>query len=370
MRLFYLPLEPYAERYTSLMSCVGGWAETHFVQQQVQFTRIDGESLGGTITAGVVLDAYGRSHYAMSQVQRTIELLRNGTIKAGDVIYTEDFWHPGIESLFYIRAITGVAFKIGCFLHAQSVDEYDFTYSMRDWMRPLEIGMSRQYDYIFVCSSLLKDRCVRGGYKAANIYVVGLPYNSTRLRSQLFSRYGLSAGSVHNKKPGTVIFSSRFDSEKNPHFFLDLVEACPDVEFTLVNPRRDRPLSNDPTVMTRLSRVPKNLRIVDTHDKKDYYTELAAADVQFNCAKQDWVSWTLLEAITFRCKPLYPAWRDFPDELAGFSASLYDNCSLASAVAHLRLLLAVPFDYDLVSVVQKHDASWSHYLKIMGFTHA
>ena len=42
--LYYLPLEPYAERYTALMSCKNGWAENHFKKLGVDFQRIDGIS--------------------------------------------------------------------------------------------------------------------------------------------------------------------------------------------------------------------------------------------------------------------------------------------------------------------------------------
>lgn len=39
-------------------------------------------------------------------------------VQDGDIVYLEDFWHPGAESLFYIRHLTGKKFKIGCFCHA------------------------------------------------------------------------------------------------------------------------------------------------------------------------------------------------------------------------------------------------------------
>ena len=138
MKLYYLPLEPYAERYTALMSCKDGWAETKFKELNVDFERIDGEKLGTTIKNGVVLDACGRSHYAMSQLLTLIKKINNNEVQDGDIIYVEDFWHPGIESLFYIRQLTNKKFKIGTFIHAQSVDDSDFSYAMKDWMRPIK----------------------------------------------------------------------------------------------------------------------------------------------------------------------------------------------------------------------------------------
>ena len=103
MKLYYLPLEPYVERYTFFMSAVNGWAEDHFQKNGIDYVRIDGDALGTTIKNGVVLDACGRSYFAMSQIMKVVKLINDGIIQDDDVIYVEDFWHPGIESLFYVR---------------------------------------------------------------------------------------------------------------------------------------------------------------------------------------------------------------------------------------------------------------------------
>lgn len=365
-KLFYLPLEPYAERYTALMSCKDGWAEDWFKKLNINFVRIDGTPLAGsgTIKAGVVLDACGRNYYAMSQLNKLIEMINNGEVKDEDVIYVEDFWHPGIESLFYIRHLMNLKFKIGTFIHAQSVDDTDFAYEMREWMRPIETGFGNQYDFIFTCSDILRKLCIEAGIaREDNIFTVGLPYNSKKLLEQCKEM------GVGNKSPNcSVLFCSRFDREKDPHFFLDLCEACPDVDFVLVNPRANRSISNDETVVERLNNnKPENLTIVDTRNKKDYYDLLSSCKIVFNCAHQDWVSWTLLEAVTFKCIPLYPIWKDFPVELHDDKKYLYEKRNLEDAKNHLYDLLGTEFDESLNYVVEKHDNSWPTYLKIMGF---
>lgn len=368
MKLWYCCLEPYAERYTALMSCKDGWAERKFKKCGVDFVRIDGEALGTTIKYGVVLDACGRSYYALSQMQKLVKHINNGDVKDGDIIYLEDFWHPGVESLFYIRHLTGIKFKIGTFIHAQSVDDTDFAYAMRDWMRPIETGFGKQYDFIFTCSDILRKLCIEGGIaREDNIFTVGLPYNSKRLLEQV-EDMGVDVDNV--KKENYVIFSSRFDKEKDPMFFLQLVKACPDIEFVLVNPRKDRPISNDAEAVVALNNTLKqckNLRVVDTSSKAEYYRALSKAKVQFNCALQDWVSWTLLEATTFKCLPLYPKWKDFPLELNYNSKYLYEQRNLEDAKNHLYALMNSEFDESLNSIVQKHDNSWNKYLEIMGY---
>lgn len=365
--LYYLPIEPYVERYTYYMSCEDGWAETNFKKFGVEFTRIDGDKLGDTIKDGVVLDACGRSYFAMSQIMKIIKLINDGKISDNDVVYLEDFWHPGVESLFYVRSLKGLKFKIGTFIHAQSVDDTDFAYKMKEWMRPIEQGYGNQYDFIFTCSHLLRQLCIVGGIaREDNIFHVGLPYNSERLKEQLNGDISLCA-----PKENFVLFASRFDDEKDPMFFLDLVEACPNIEFHLVNPRKDRPITSNKEVLSRLNRIvnkpASNLKIINTFDKLTYYDQLAKAKVVFNCANQDWVSWTLLEAVTFGCYPLYPIWKDFEYELKGNPKYLYEKRNLSECVSKLETLLSSDFKSDdLTYIVEKHDGSWAEYLKIMG----
>lgn len=370
-KLFYLPLEAYKERYTWFMSCKDGWAEDNFKKFGVDFERIEGTSLGKEITTGVVLDAYGRSYYSHSQINKLILKIRAGEVKDGDVIYTEDFWTPGIESLFYIRQLTGIKFKIGCFFHAQSVDDTDFTASMKDWIKGIEKGYIMGYDYIFVCSPILKDlmrkyyteeeEYLQNGAKEFEdkIHVVGLPFNSAKLKEQIKYK--------PKKKEPFVLFSSRFDKEKNPLFFLKLVRACPDIQFKLVKPRAK--ITNDPVVQEALIRTSIecfNLEIVDTSDKKTYYDLLNRAEVQFNCANQDWVSWTLLEAIAFGCKPLYPNWKDFPFELdSEKNECIYEKDNLDDCKSKLYQLFKTTL-HATDRIVKKHDSSWESYLKIMG----
>lgn len=365
MKLIYLPLECYKERYTYFMSCQGGWAEEHFKNNNIQFIRVEPyQKEVNTIKAGVVVDAFKRSTYSMEQVIEVIKMIQEGLVTSGDVVYTEDFWHPGIEALFYIRELTGIDFKVGCFIHAQSIDDSDFTYPMKKWITDIERGYSKGYDYVFTCSPILKEIAIKSGYNKNSLYVTGLPYNSKRLLEQL-----KQAGHAEQEKEPFVLFSSRFDAEKNPNFFLDLVERCPDINFKLVKPREK--LSNKPEIEERALKVSsecKNFEIVDTSSKLKYYNLLARAKVQFNCAIQDWVSWTLLEAITFKCLPLYPNWKDFPFELAGFEGNhIYENKDLEDAEKKLRKLMTMDFNEELNIVVQKHDESWNKKLQYMGF---
>jgi hypothetical protein len=360
--LYYLPLEPYAERYTGLMSCENGWAEDHIKTAKIPFTRIEGVPTSTIIRSGVVLDAIGRNQYALSQIQKLLDIIDKGEFIEGSFVYVEDFWHPGIEALFYVRDMLKLNFGVACFIHAQTFDEYDFCVSMRHWMRPMELGLAEGYDQIYTCSSILHKRLVEGGFPANKVYTVGLPYNSHRLLKQLYDLGYFPQGKNNN----LVVFSSRLDKEKDPWFFFKVIEAMPDVKFAIANPRAGRPISNDPDVVKHLNRKPyANLVIVDTSKKKDYYELLANAKVQFNCALQDWVSWTLLEAITFECFPVYPIWRDFPYELEEVPESLYEKGNVGEAVERIRHGLDSRFPYALDKRVHYHNATWPTFIKLM-----
>ena len=371
MKLYYLPLERYAERASALMSCPDGWVERDLKKYHIPFVRVEGDQLTATIGSGSVLDAQGRCHYAATQTARLIrDHLAN--IEDGDIVYVEDFFHPSVEALFYIRHLTGKKFKIATFCYAQSVDDSDFTYPMREWLRPIEQGYARQYDFIFVCSPILKQLLIDAGVCNAakdNIYVTGLPFNSECLKRQI-EAMGVDFSACEEKEQ-FVLFSSRFDDEKDPMFFMNVVKAMPDTKFVIVSPYTTRPPSRNPEVLRRLeallARPDSNLELRHTPSKADYYRTLAKARVQFNCAIQDWVSWTLIEASMFGCSPVYPRWKDFPRELDNDSRFLYERKNLSEAAECIRYLMHTNTVRSYGRVAQRHDQTWAKQLNIMGF---
>jgi hypothetical protein len=151
LMLYYLPLEPYEQRYTMQLSAKDtGWMERNWKKAEVNYIRIEGKHNPDVIETGVVLDAVGRSRWAMSQISNLLIQARAGNIKDSDVIYFEDFWHPGIEALPYYFQQRGIRPRMYAYCWAQSVDMFDFTYPMRHWMRHFEKGISEIQDGIFV----------------------------------------------------------------------------------------------------------------------------------------------------------------------------------------------------------------------------
>ena len=95
---------------------------------------------------------------------------------------------------------------------------------------------------------------------------------------------------------------------------------------------------------------------------------LSQSKVQFNCALQDWVSFTLLEALTFGCAPLYPMHRSFPETLQFAEDYLYAPFSLESANAKLDYILSHPKAHSplAASVLEYHDDTLNQITSTLG----
>ncbi len=86
----------------------------------------------------------------------------------------QDYWTPGLDAIWYALDLYGIEVKVYGMLHAQSVDEYDFTYAMKDWMRPYELGLEKRMTGSFVHSSIHKEQLRADGFNAPE-RVVSLP---------------------------------------------------------------------------------------------------------------------------------------------------------------------------------------------------
>ena len=358
------PLEPYKERYTEQLSAdKGGWLSHRWRENKIPFITIKGVPLheDKTIKTGSVLDSNGRGYWACSQIMEFLKLYEAGKFDHNNsVIYFHDFWHPGIEALSYAFELSGKPIPMFAMLHAQSVDIFDFTYPMRKWMRHFEKGISNILSGIFVTSSCLYDLCLSEGVGTKdNLFLAGLPYNS------LMVRLGFFPEELPEKKR-QVVFSSRLDWEKNPLFFLQVItkvkEIDPSVHFVFTTSASEI-RSNDPSIQAIWNKVPPSLvEIRKNQTKKEYYHTLLESQVQFNCAYQDFVSWTLLEALTCQCNPVYPFFRSFPEVLP--YSKLYTPENVDDA-ARLVVSSLKPFDHSLMTIVDAFDNSWKRMYDFM-----
>ena len=136
-KLWYMGLEPYKARYTLQLQ---DWNEAVFKRRGINYEIVTGETLSNdqAIVTGQVLDAHGRTYFGMSQLMNLIRRLKAGDVTNEDVIYFEDMFQPGIESLPYIFDQIAPDFRprvaVRCL--AQSIDPDDFVHvwGMQEWM--------------------------------------------------------------------------------------------------------------------------------------------------------------------------------------------------------------------------------------------
>lgn len=377
MTFFYIPLESYRERYTEFLSTENGLWETFLKEKKIKYQTIRPDwatPLPLRIDHGNVLDTWRRSKWALAQTEKIIGMIEENQIQNNDVLFFEDFWHPGFETIPYVRALSKIKFKMYAFCHAQSVDKNDFTYPMRKWMRHFEKGIAASLSGIFVNCPELKQALIGGRINQCPIYTHGHMYNSQMIASQVprisWSQMNLLWASKR------VVYSSRWDSEKNPEFFCRLADQVlkerEDVQFIICTGFKEL-RSNQPSLVklakAMQDRHPKHFLIYTNLSKGSYYAQLQSSYVQFNCASQNWTSYTLLEACTFGASPLYPNYLSFPRALLYSQEHLYKQGDLGDAKKKLYALFDKPIrsDWDYCrKVLKKHDVAIEKMCKTMG----
>ena len=308
--LFYFGLEPLKARYTYQLC--KEWMPRAFepYAKNIDFIEVEGEMVDQEIKVGAVLDAVGRGVYSLSQCNKFLKMINEGKVKDNDIIFLQDYWTPGLDSIWYALDLYGIKVKVYAMLHAQSVDEYDFTYPMRDWMRHYELGLDKRMSGIFVGSTIHKQQLRDAGFDAP-IHVVSLPIHKDATLTKL------PAGNYKKKK--VIVYSSRLDKEKNPFFMMKVAETFlsyrPDYKWHVTTSGKEF-RSMVPGVIDELKALAKRqprFKLLSGLTKQEYYSELATCKIQFNSSLQDYVSWTAIEATAFGADIVYPFFRSFPE---------------------------------------------------------
>jgi len=341
----HLPLERYKERYTKFLV---DWEEELFAGSFKNYVAIKGfsEDVEGTISSGEVLDTIRRPQWALEQMCQLMEYLKALPQSVIPVVYFSDFFHPGIEALPYVRR----PYRAYAYCWAQSFDIYDFTTGMLPWMRFYEYMAFCVLDVVFCAQQELADR-IQGAMigVGARVLPVGLPYSSRDIEA----RGLLKHGRPFKEREFDCVYSSRFDLEKNPGDFLDLVRANAHLHFVICTGRA-RLTGTDKHAVVEAELVGSlaknsNLVIRENLSAEEYFEILGNSRVQFNCASQDWVSFTLLDALCAGCVPLYPCWRGFVELFSNYERYLYPfrNIEIASRKLNEFVKCAErPSDYE------------------------
>jgi hypothetical protein len=334
MRIAYMGLEPYESRYTFQLE---KWNEAEFQRLGVGYDLIRGTDIsGGVINTGSVLDAYGRTHFSLTQTATLVLQLAQGKYSQDDVIFYEDMFTPGIEALPYIFSQIGISERPRVFVRclAQTIDPDDFTHRMGmfDWMRKYEELCDNFVDGILVASEEMVANLRITGFKSP-IYVTGLPFGKAEVQSRILTPLPLKM------RTGQVVFASRWDSEKQPYFFMEVVREAQRIypmNVAILTGCKGLRSDNHKAVREALRMRSEGLLDIVTGLTKDaYYRCLGNARVLFNCSLQDWVSNTVSEADALGTQTLFPAYRSFPETFANSAEHMYLPWSVEDAVRKL-----------------------------------
>ena len=346
-KLYYMGLESYEARYTLQLT---EWNRRVFERRGLDVVYVPGTTIDNTqsISVGQVLDAHGRSYFSMSQMMNLVQLMKNGEVTAEDVIYFEDMFQPGIESLPYImdQIPTEQRPRIYVRCLAQAIDPDDFVHvwGMAGWMSTYERMVNHFVTGVLATNEEMVAHMRIAGWTAPIYNISGLAFG----KEEVLERIGGSANiRPFEDRPSRVGFAARFDQEKQPGFFMDLIDMFYDqypvvVEFCIYSGGELR--SNNPEYVTRAREMEAagKLKIYDNISKNEYYAHLNNTRVLFNCALQDWVSNTVSEADTLGCNVLYPAYRSFPETFANDPNRLYIPWSIDDAYHKMQNLLQEP----------------------------
>jgi hypothetical protein len=363
-KLFYMGLEPYEGRYTLQLQ---DWSERAFKRRNIDYVVVPGTTIDDTkaISVGQVLDAHGRSYFAMSQMMNLVQMMRNGEVTGEDVVFFEDMFQPGMESLPYIMDQIPAAQQPKVFIRclAQAVDPDDFVHvwGMGKWMSLYEEMCNEFVTGVLASNEEMVANMKVANWKAPIYNISGLAFD----KQEVVQRSN-EAPTFWESRSNRVVFTARFDQEKQPDFFMDLAEryADSDIEFAVL---QGGPLrSNNPKYIARANDLVNKgvLKIYENLKKEEYYHIVNDSKVLFNCALQDWTSNTVSEADALGCNVLFPAYRSFPEIFANCHERMYIPWSIEDAANKLDVLLEGPHK-DMGKISDWTSATIDRYIDIM-----
>jgi hypothetical protein len=339
-------LEAYNARYTLQLT---EWNKRVFERRGIDVVYVPGLTLDNSqkIVTGQVLDAHGRSYFGMSQMMNLVKMMQQGEVTSEDVIYFEDMFQPGFESLPYIidQLPEHMWPRIYVRCLAQTIDPDDFVHvwGMDRWMRAYEQMVCSSVSGVLATNEEMVAHMKVAGWDVPIYNISGLAFG----KDEVIERVD-NCITPFSSRRFRVVFSARWDQEKQPDFYMDLIDAwherypSKEVEFVVCSGGELK--SNNDSYMARTRKMVEDgkLTVYDNLDKNKYYEIVNNSRVVFNCALQDWVSNTVSEADALGCNVLYPAYRSFPETFANDHERMYIPWSIDDAIAKLDVLLKQP----------------------------
>lgn len=363
-KIFYVSLESYQARYTAFLTT---WNENVFKRRNMQYEVINGQLLSNDqqIVTGSVLDAHGRSYYALTQTANIVKMLQQGAMTENDILFFDDMFHPGIESLPYIFNQTDPKYKPKVFVRclAQTYDPDDFVHrtGMFEWMRKYEEMVDSFVDGILVANEEFAAHLKIAGVKSP-IFVTGLPHG----KYEILEQFGNDIKPLKDRTK-RIVFGSRWDDEKQPHFVMDIAESLYKIDNTIeiaICTGGSKLKSNNQTNLDRLHNIiagkTANIKVYKNLKKNQYYDIVKDSIIVLNSSLQDWSSNLSGEGDALGCLALYPAYRSFPEVFANNHNCMYIPWSKDDVINKIFIMLNDIKNNDLTKYKIGQVSDWNN----------
>lgn len=338
--IWYVPIEPLAERYTEQWYTEFPKA---FTQSGYSVQVIDGEALRDFVKVGTFLDITSTVHYKSAQMKKIAKAFDDGMVKDGDTFFFGDIEFWGIESVRLMADMLGLKVKLTGFLHAASYTVGDAFEIAAPYQRFTEVGWLACLDTVFVGSQYHKDavlerrlRPLQADYLSERIFVSGNP-----LFRDAYHAFAPEAKKLQ------VVLSNRFDAEKDVGRTLDLFESMklryPEWSFVITTSRKVL-RSNAPALEQRARDLAANgvLTIHEGLTKEQYHRVLSESAVMVSHSPEESFGYCVVEAAHYNCQPLLLNGASHPELVQNSTRNLFTHYE--DAPQALYELMANPQD--------------------------
>jgi hypothetical protein len=343
MRLFYVPIEPYPNRYSEQWI---RWFEAGFKRRQIDYKIVFGKSLNTAVSIGSVFNPVSISHYRATQLVRIHKLVAKGILRNGDVIFFDDGQFPGVEQIAqYLPQIGYYNVRLYSFMHAGTWDKHDYVhrFNLVPWLFWEEQAWFNIFEKVFVATRFHRDLITKQFPQYADkVVVTGEPFNTDEILSQVKHIPDFK----HRR--WDIVYPWRVDTEKGITEFMQLVQR---ISRTLRRP------------------VSYTIPVVENRSKREYYEILANSKIVLSAAKQETFGIAVAEAVVLGCIPVLPNALSYADIYP--YEYLYDSTADAVSKVCKFLLLNEGMwqkrHRDLLRIVSQFNHSIDRILTQMGF---
>lgn len=365
MTFWYLPIEPYEERYTHQLD---DWVVQKLKEKEINFIRVEGSQKNpNLIEHGQVLDVIGRPIWCLEQAKQLLEAISTEKVRHGDKIFTMDIWQFGMEAVAYASQQLGLDLEFYGFNCAGSFEYYDFINltGIGQWGQHLERAWFEFYTKVFFASEKLRNMAFNAGMFSdkRKAILTGLAFNSQYVLNTVgMPNNDRAFSSLHKSK--TVVFPHRYDFEKNPDVYCDVVEKLSGkgIDFILTTGRKKLTGTANYHRANKLASEGK-IHIYEGLSKIDYYNLLLNSMVVFSSAKQDTIGNCILEAITLGCTPVVNTGVSYEEFLP--RKYLYTDGCIDEACDLIIKYINEPS--NAYSYIKRFDKSIDNMIKEMGY---